>query len=183
MADEPRPPLSLWLPFSYCLGGRGSVAAGRRRGGGGAGPQGSERSRLTGEEGARAGAVLMDENLRRSNISSPLLVDPAAYAMCGAAHPPARNPQRAAGAYPPWHDSGNAITATTGVRCHGCADTHGRHGGRHGCISMSSREPRGLLTGPPHPLACRTSHSERAGPWAGCLAHIALAELGGRVKW
>jgi len=43
--------------------------------------KGSERSRLTGEEGARAGAVLMDDNLRRSNLSSPLLIDPAAYAM------------------------------------------------------------------------------------------------------
>lgn len=52
-----------------------------------AGEQGSERSRLTGEEGARAGAVLMDDNLRRSNLSSPLLIDPAAYAMCAAYHP------------------------------------------------------------------------------------------------
>ena len=42
--------------------------------------QGSERSRLSAEDPARAGAVLMDENLRRSNLSSPLLVDPAAYA-------------------------------------------------------------------------------------------------------
>lgn len=43
--------------------------------------KGSERSRLTAEEGERSGAVLMDENLRRSNLSSPVLIDPAAYAM------------------------------------------------------------------------------------------------------
>lgn len=42
--------------------------------------QGSERSRLSTEDPARSGAVLMDENLRRSNLSAPLLIDPAAYA-------------------------------------------------------------------------------------------------------
>jgi len=44
--------------------------------------QGSERSRLSTEDPARAGAVLMDENLRRSNLSSPLLINPAAYSRC-----------------------------------------------------------------------------------------------------
>lgn len=42
--------------------------------------QGSERARLSTEDPARVGAVLMDENLRRSNLSSPLLIDPVAYA-------------------------------------------------------------------------------------------------------
>lgn len=46
--------------------------------------QGSERARLSTEDPARAGAVLMDENLRRSNLSSPLLIDPVAYARCAA---------------------------------------------------------------------------------------------------
>lgn len=44
--------------------------------------QGSERSRLSMEDPARVGAVLMDENLRRSNLSSPLLINPAAYSRC-----------------------------------------------------------------------------------------------------
>ena len=50
--------------------------------------QGSERARLSTEDPARAGAVLMDENLRRSNLSSPLLIDPVAYARCAAQRAP-----------------------------------------------------------------------------------------------
>lgn len=48
--------------------------------------QGSERARLSTEDPARVGAVLMDENLRRSNLSSPLLIDPVAYARYAAQH-------------------------------------------------------------------------------------------------
>ncbi len=46
--------------------------------------QGSERSRYSADDPSEQGAVLMDENLRESNLSAPILIDPVAYARCEA---------------------------------------------------------------------------------------------------
>ena len=57
--------------------------------------QGSERSRYSADDPSEQGAVLMDENLRESNLSAPILVDPVAYARCASASVLA-----------PWHGNG-----------------------------------------------------------------------------
>ena len=44
--------------------------------------KGSERSRYAAEDPSEHGTVLMDENLRESNLSAPILINPHAYAKC-----------------------------------------------------------------------------------------------------
>lgn len=44
--------------------------------------KGSERARYSVEDPSEHGTVLMDDNLRESNLSAPILIDPIAYAKC-----------------------------------------------------------------------------------------------------
>ena len=48
--------------------------------------KGSERSRYSAEDPSDHGTVLMDDNLRESNLSAPILIDPVAYAKCVTFH-------------------------------------------------------------------------------------------------